>query len=43
VASGTFAELMAEHPDFREYVKAQDLTEGESVGYFESERSAPAQ
>lgn len=27
VCSGTFAELLAEHPEFRDYVKAQDLSE----------------
>jgi ABC-type multidrug transport system fused ATPase/permease subunit len=27
VCSGTFADLLADHPDFREYVKAQDLSD----------------
>lgn len=27
VCSGTFAELVAEHPEFRDYVKAQDLSD----------------
>jgi ABC-type multidrug transport system fused ATPase/permease subunit len=27
VCSGTFAELIAEHPEFRDYVKAQDLSD----------------
>jgi subfamily B ATP-binding cassette protein MsbA len=27
VGSGTFADLLADHPDFRDYVKAQDLSD----------------